>query len=274
MHLLQLVNLISMLSELFPSVLREVRKERLLLQCRFTPERAAARSQHDGPDGWMLVTVQSDLSMVYGCPSLRLIQRPPHFQKNQYVLAFVSSQPRQRKREGRHEGAEHEQDAGTCMDHGVNIKADRRCQSRAEKKSTRRTTRGGVSDGIAEYARGRGSDREGGGSSSCSDVESDDGKASASVQSKVKPGVSEARRYNKAESHRQTYDEDSHVGLLAGTDTDADGDGYEDANVLRTLPVASGGPRSSARLQFESEFELGGTVGKRQPQGVGHLGLD
>ena len=85
-----LVELLSMLSELFPAVLRDKRKERLLLQCRLTLDHGRqARAVSGEPDGWLLVTHASDLEKVLGCPALRVLERPPNFSEDDYPLAFV-----------------------------------------------------------------------------------------------------------------------------------------------------------------------------------------
>lgn len=94
-----LLELVSMLAEVFPAVMRDHRKERLLLQCRLTLEKAsraakaAAATASGGAepsDGWMLVCPDSDLSQVLAsCPALRLVERPKEFREESYVRAFV-----------------------------------------------------------------------------------------------------------------------------------------------------------------------------------------
>lgn len=63
----ELSELLSLLSEYFPAVLRDPKRTaRMLLFCRA-----------DGaPDGWLLVTRESELADVFTCPALKLTERP------------------------------------------------------------------------------------------------------------------------------------------------------------------------------------------------------
>ena len=61
-----LLELVSMLAEVFPAVMRDKRKEKMLLQCRLTLEktRTAAGAGAGADDGWMLISKESDLTQV------------------------------------------------------------------------------------------------------------------------------------------------------------------------------------------------------------------
>ena len=123
-----LIDLLSMLVELFPAVLRETPKEEVLLQCRTSlpPSNKDEKNKRGGGgggskqrngngggdengsghgggaggnDGWLLVTEDSDFSQVVNtCQAYRLIERPVKFDESQFEIAFKKEEERMGKR--------------------------------------------------------------------------------------------------------------------------------------------------------------------------------
>ena len=99
-----LPQLLATLMELFPAVLRDRRRETILLQCRVdggggggggggVGGGGGGKKQAHDEASWLLVTADSDLDQVLACPALRLIEKPKPFKEEAFSRAFVGDAP-------------------------------------------------------------------------------------------------------------------------------------------------------------------------------------
>ena len=221
------VELLSMLVELFPAVLRDTPKEQMMIQCRTSlapakngdggggkaakKQARAAAAAGGASDGWMLVTDDSEWSQVVECPAFRLCEKPTPFEDGECDVAFPKAAPQRlgkraaharRMADGGDDDDDDDDDGGDDDEEAPPLRKakDNGRRGRGEGGGGRRSKRGGEEERGSLLSR-RSNGRRGGDDEDDDDDDDDDEyEARAAEAARAAKAAAEAAEAAEAEA--------------------------------------------------------------------------